>query len=228
MIVAIGLPVIDPWTPAILRSPIVYGLAVLGPSAFGIYTAFRPASGSLRLWAWWCFLGGAVGLVHQMTLGWAEVLLMFWTGAWALWLGYVGRGVRWGPRCSTVLLGLMFAYPAIGKYTPGYWSGELYWELHWRHGGGVPGWLAEILGESAVRPWVRVYGPVSIIVESALGLVWLLPVRVALAVVLIAAVGILVGGGLGFMCAMGFIASTVMSAAALVDKDRFDALIRES
>lgn len=226
MLMAMARPVADPWFPAALQSPTVHALAFLGPIAFGIYVAFRPVPGSLRLWAWWCLIGGAVGLVHQMTIGTAECLLMFWTGAWALWLGYTHRGVAWGPWLATLLLGLMFAYPAIGKYTPAYWSGEAYWDLHWQHGSGLPGLLVMVLGEEVMRPWTRVYGPASILVESATGLVWLLPRRAALGLVLAAAMGVLVGGGLGFMGAMGLVTSTVLSAAALLESERFERLLR--
>jgi hypothetical protein len=218
----LAFPIDDPWLPWPLRSAVVYGLAVLGPALFGAYAAARPGPGALRVWAWWCFAGGAVGLVHQMTLGWAEVLLMFWTGAWGLWLGYARDCVVRGPRLALVLIGLLFAYPAIGKFTPAYWSGEQFWLMHWRHGAGLPGLMVTMLGEAAVRPWVRVYGPLSILAESALALVWLLPRRVGFAAVFVGAAGILAGGGWGFMGAMGLVASTAASALALANADRID------
>lgn len=222
---SLAFPISDPWLPPVLQSSMVYALAVLGPAAFGLYVVVRPSPGSLRLWAWWCFMGGAVGLVHQMTLGWAEVLLMFWTGAWGLWLAYAQRGVDHGPRYALLLIGLLFAYPAIGKYTPAFWSGEQYWALHWSHGSGVPGLLVSLLGEEVVRPWVRVYGPLSIVAETALALVWLLPWRVGFVAVVVGAGGILVGGGWGFLGAMGMVVSVALSGLAIAESGAFGRIL---
>ncbi|TVQ93686.1 MAG: hypothetical protein EA397_03760 [Deltaproteobacteria bacterium] len=207
-------PITDPYFPLVLRNPTVYALLIFWPALFSLYITFRPSPGNLRLWAWMTFLGGAVGLVHQLSFGWAEVLVMFWTGVWALWLAHVRTSLRWGPLIALLTCSLMFAYPAMGKLSPGFWTGELYWEFHWRHGAGIASRIAKLLVGNEGKPLLWLFGCLSIGVELLIAVVWLGPARVGFGIMAFSAIGIVAAGGLGFIGAGGMLVS--MAASGLV------------
>lgn len=206
----------DPWLPFLLQIPHTFIVPLALLFGIGAAASFRPSVPLLRLWSWTCFLTGAVLLCHQAGLGWAGSVLFFWTGLWALWLAYVRTAARLGPLISLAIVGVLFAYPAIGKMTPGYWSGELYWEFHWRSGQGPHAWLGSVLGEERHRALGAIYGPISIIAEASLALVWLLPARIGYALVFLAAIGITASAGLRFLDAMGPLISLAASGAYLL------------
>lgn len=211
----LAFPVTDPYFPFVLRSPVIYVLIILGPALIGTYTIVRPSVGVLRLWSWTLLLSGAVGLVHQLTFGWAEVLVMFWSGAWAVWLAHVRTSLRWGPLLVLLLCSLLFAYPAVGKLTSGFWTGELYWEHHWRHGSSLVSNLSALTLGADSKGLLPIFGALSILVELLIALIWLAPSRTGLGLMTLGVLGILLAGGVGFVGVVGLMLTLALSGLYL-------------
>lgn len=215
LIRVLAFAVDDPWLPSLLQIPHTFVVPLALLFGIGAAASIRPSLPLLRLWAWTCLLTGAILLCHQAGLGWAGSVLFFWTGLWAVWLAHVRTAARLGPLICLAIVGMIFAYPALGKLTPGYWTGELYWEFHWGRGQGPHRWLGLVLGEERHRAVGAIYGPISIIAEASLALVWLLPARIGYSLVLVAAIGITLTGGHQFLDAMGPLVSLATSGAYL-------------
>lgn len=218
-----ALPVDDPWFPAALSSSVTVLVPQLVLMMLGGLVVVRPIALYLRLYAWTLLGVGAVLLVHQASFGWAGGVLLFWSGVWAVWLAYARVGVQRGPFFALLLLGGLFAYPALGKLSPGFLSGQVYWDLMWSHREGVHAWLGPALGEEGHRSLAAVYGPFTIVSEGVLALVWLLPARIGFGLALLTFAGILVTGGLQFVDAMGLLAALVASGWVLAEDPRTEA-----
>ncbi|MCB9678297.1 MAG: hypothetical protein H6737_24560 [Alphaproteobacteria bacterium] len=202
IVVCFQHPVHDPWLPAVLQTPVTFAGALGSVLLSALVAAIRPTVTTLRVFAWALLLGGATSLVHQAGMGWAGGILWFWLGVWAVWAAHVHRCPERAPFFGLLVIGGIFAYPALGKLTPGFWTGELYWQMHWSYGGGVHTWLEENLPAGMHHDLVRVYGPFSILTEAVLSLVWLLPMRVGYGLSVVVFLGILLTAGPRFTDAM--------------------------
>ena len=217
--------VIDPWSPAWLRSPWLYIGAVTGPPLLALVACAAPSRARLRVWAAASAVAGAVLLIHPASFGWAGSVLLFWSGVWAVYLATVQQGHARGPGLCLVLLGGLFALPALGKVTPGYLDGSVFYELHGAHGRGVYGLLASGLGMDP-RALARLFGPLSIAGELAVATAWLWPGRWGFGLAAAVACGILTVGGWSFIDAMAPLLALTASGWVLARQlDRADASV---
>lgn len=220
IVLATRLPVADPWTPGPLQHPATFGLCLLAVLATALGAVVVPGRATARLFGWTTLLAGAVALVHQLGHGWAGSVLLFWTGAWGVWLAHVRDAVDRGPFLCLLLLGGVFAFPAVGKATPGFLDGTVYWDLQWSHGVGIHGWLAGVLGAERHRALAGWFGPFTVVAEGVLAFVWLMPARVGFGAIGLAAAGLLITSGVEFLDAMGLLVALAASGAALAEDRR--------
>lgn len=227
----VRFPLVDGWFPDPLQAVGLYAGVVVLQFAVMVLALARPSRTTLRLFAWTTLGFGAVLLVHQASFGAASSVLFFWTGVWALWLTHATRGFERGPFFCLLLLGGMFAWPALGKLTPGYLSGEVYWRAHWNGPAGPQGihmWVARVLSEPAHERLLRWFGPLSVAVEGAVALAWLLPGRWGFGVVGLGAVGILAMAGPSFIRVMGIVAAVAASGWVLAASEEVRAANAEN
>lgn len=178
-------PLVDPFFPPLFRSLNVaiacYGVAVVA-SGVTLFLQRKPmlvAAGATGL------LALAILCVHQKAYNDVTFLCCAWTSLWALWLS-----TRLGesfdslyPRAvwlSHVILSLIFLGGTIGKLTPGYWSGEVLYEIYFQ---GRDFWTYNLIRDSVSADQMRSiaawHSRMVLVFEAICCFLWLMPRKVA-------------------------------------------------
>ncbi len=135
--------------------------------------------------------------IHQQTYNDVTFLTCFWTAVWSIW--FVSRIdkdpdealLEKGVFLSHVVLSLIFLGGAVGKMTPGYWSGQVLFEIYFAE---RDFWffntLREIFSDETLHVISRWYSRFVIGTELACSLLWLLPPRLASVLALMTCCGI--------------------------------------
>jgi hypothetical protein len=129
----IALPLEDPFFPGLLRNNVVLGLAYLVPIYLSAIALASRERIFLRIQALVTCTAMLVLCVHQGTYNDVTFLTSWWTSLWCVW--YVGRlddpreplAIK-GVFLAQLILSLIFLGGAAGKWTDGYWSGEVFHE----------------------------------------------------------------------------------------------------
>ena len=135
---------------------------------------------------------------HQGTYNDVTFLTGFWAAAWCTWLACSLHQPREqvlarGQRLAVLIVSLMFLGGALGKWTPGYWSGEVLYQIYfvdrdfWFFNL-LRGWL----DTESLRAFATGYSRMVVVVESLGAGLWLLPVRWAGAIGMLTLLGIIV------------------------------------
>lgn len=179
------IPIVDPFFPAWARSAEVVRWAFLGSIA-GIFV------GTVGMWVWVRRLAAfvttmalAIMCVHQGSYNDMTFTTSFWVSLWIFW--YTTRMERDEPKVlldkaaflsrtlgSAILLG-----GAVGKWTPEYWSGDVFYDIYfvdrdyW-----VFNWLRDTYETETLRIIAVWYSRKVIVLETLAGfLLWRLPAR---------------------------------------------------
>jgi hypothetical protein len=141
----------------------------------------------------------AILCVHQMSYNDVTFLTVFWVAVWALWFS-----LRWGRESTSTLvfkgvflshliLAVVMLGGAVGKMTPGYWSGEVFYEIYFRERAYWPfQMLRSIFEEGQLRSISMFYSRFVIVAEAGCSLLWLCPPRLASTMFLVVLAGIIV------------------------------------
>jgi hypothetical protein len=180
----LAYPIRDDFFPSGLQNAYVfllaYGLALVG----AVGSLFQMQRPRLLICQWITSLSLFVLCIHQHSFNDMTFLTTFWTSLWLLWLG--GRvGVESVSSLSAkavflshFVLGMVLLGGAVGKMTPGYWSGEVMYEIYFVK--------RDFWVFNQMRQWgdyldlqmiARIYSRAIIMVESFCGFIWLLPPR---------------------------------------------------
>lgn len=139
--------------------------------------------------------GSAVLLVHQATYFTATWVVFFWAGLFLVWMAWSGaesleRAKANGPFLAQLIVGFFFLGGAVGKWTSGYWSGEVFEELFFGSSRSffplVRGWLGDADAHVAAlwfSRWV-------VVVETLMAVVVLAPSQLAFVASLVAVAGL--------------------------------------
>ena len=134
--------------------------------------------------------------IHQGSYNDVTFLTCFWVSLWCVWysikLGSPPRELIDKSKTFAILIvSLIFLGGAVGKWTPGYWSGQVLYEIYFVD---RDFWFFNLLRSNlqpeALREFATYYSRVVIIAESGCALLWLLPVKLAGAIALAMLVGI--------------------------------------
>ncbi len=132
-----------------------------------------------------CGLASTVLLLHQGSYNDMTFTTIWWCNVWALW--YVWRLELDPPDAlhrkaaflSRLMLSVVLLGGALGKWTPEYWSGEVFYEIYFRD---RDFWVFNILRSwldtESLRWMAMAYSRKVILIETVAGLgLWLLPAR---------------------------------------------------
>jgi len=189
-------PLSDPFFPAVFQSQSVliaaYVLAVLG----SVLTLVSRSKVLVFVLGCVSLAGLSVLCLHQNSYNDVTFLTCGWTSLWCLWL--VSRlGEDFStlyPRAawmSHMILSVIFLGAAIGKMTPGYWSGEVIHEIYFR---GRDFWtynlLRESMSEEALRNAATWHSRMVVISEFVCAFLWLMPRKLASVMAVVVLCGI--------------------------------------
>lgn len=178
-------PLHDPFFPAWLQAwPVSAGcyLAATGGSLAALFLRGRQPLRALLLLV---TVSLAVLVLHQHSYNDVTFYTCAWSSLWCLW--WFGRRgddpdqlVERGALLAHLILSMILLGGAVGKMTPGYWSGEVLYNIYFS---GRDYWLFNLLRGSFDEPALRViacgYSRFVIITELLCGGLWLLPRRIA-------------------------------------------------
>ncbi len=135
--------------------------------------------------------------IHQHSYNDVTFLTCFWSAAWSFWFtSRIGRDhdnllIEKGVFISHLILSVIFLGGAMGKLTPGYWSGQVLYDIYFA---ARDFWVFNILREHfsndtlhAISRW---YSRFVIVTEMGCACLWLLPRRWASWLAIITCCGI--------------------------------------
>jgi hypothetical protein len=187
---------VDPFFPKLFQSQSVLVAAWILAVVCSMLTL-------LAKWKQWLLLlgiGSLIGLsilcVHQNAYNDVTFVCCAWTSLWSLWLcTRIDEGFETlYPRAaflSHVILSLIFFGGAMGKLTPGYWTGEVLHDIYFK---GRDFWTYNLLRESlspeALRQTATWHSRLVVVSEFVCAFLWLMPRKLASGVVLLVLCGI--------------------------------------
>jgi len=134
--------------------------------------------------------------IHQGSYNDVTFLTCFWVSLWCLWyavkLGAPPRElIETSKKFAILIISLIFLGGAAGKWTPGYWSGQVLYEIYFVD---RDFWFFNLLRSNlepaALRELATYYSRTIILAESCCALLWVLPVKIAGRIALTLLVGI--------------------------------------
>lgn len=189
-------PLVDPFFPTFFSSQIslvtAYIVAVAG-SVLAVTVRSKAVllvSGCASL----CAL--SILCLHQNSFNDVTFLTCAWTSLWCLWLSSrLGEPfATLYPRAvwlSHMILSLIFLGGAVGKLTPGYWSGEV---LHGIYFEGRNFWtynlMRESMSEETLRNAATWHSRMVVVSEFICGFLWLMPRKIASVLAIVVLCGI--------------------------------------
>jgi hypothetical protein len=189
-------PVQDHFFPAVLRHPALLLAAFFGPAITEVIALDRPTVGIMKRAAAIEAVGAAVLLLHQASYFYATWVIVFWTGLFMVWMAWSAsadeehaRAV--GPFLAQLLIAFFFLGGAAGKWTAGYWSGDVLYGLFFADQQQlVYSQLRAWFSDATVHEIAKWFSRSAVVVETSMTLVLLLPARLASTVSIAAALGL--------------------------------------
>ena len=190
-----AIPLHDHFFPWVLRRPIVLAAAFFAPLATELLVLRRPTPRRMRVSATAVTLGAAALLIHQASYFYATWVVVFWAGALLGWMAWSGtadpeRATKQGPFLAQLLIGFWFLGGAAGKWTDGYWAGRPFYDLFFLHGPYLQyAQLRTWLDDSTLRTLATWFSRWTVLVETAMAFIVLLPARLASTITVVVALG---------------------------------------
>ena len=195
--VYIQMPLVDNFFPAILRNSVLY-LTLYLTSIFCCALVFLTRR-SNRLLLIKLVLSASLFLlcIHQHTYNDVTFLTCFWTSIWSLW--FAVRVTRDSVEVlrnkailfSHLIISMIFLGGAVGKMTPEYWNGSVFYEIYFAQ---KDFWIFNFLRDQFAAPELRViavwHSRAVIIAESVCAFLWILPARLASVLAVVTLFGI--------------------------------------
>lgn len=132
-----------------------------------------------------CVIATAGLCWHQGSYNDVTFLTCFWASLWCCWYSLsmnqpIEKLLSKGQIFIAMIFSMILLGGAVGKWTPGYWSGEVLYQIYFVD---RDFWLFNLLREKfdseTLRSIATGYSRMVIIVESSCAFLWLLPARVA-------------------------------------------------
>lgn len=189
-------PLIDPFFPEFFRSQAVLMAAYVAAAVSSLLTVFVRAKMPLLILGCLSLGGLSILCLHQNAFNDVTFLTCAWSSLWCLWLtSRLGEAFETlYPRAawlSHMVLSLIFFGAAIGKLTPGYWSGEVIHEIYFKS---RDFWtynlLRDSMSEEALRNAATWHSRMVVLSEFLCAFLWLMPRKVASFVAIVVLCGI--------------------------------------
>lgn len=175
----------DSFFPSFFSNTFVLGFMLVVPVIMGVI-ALRVREKSFLVFQSAVTLLCMFGLcIHQGSYNDVTFLTCFWASLWCVWYA-VKLGappevlIAKSKKFAILIISLIFFGAAVGKWTPGYWSGQVFYEIYFVD---RDFWFFNLLRSNfqpeALREIATYYSRTVILAETAAALLWLLPVRLA-------------------------------------------------
>lgn len=179
-------PLRDEFFPGWLSS----GYVSLGAYSLAVISCLVSLFSASHRTAFYCSLLLAMSLylqcIHQHSYNDVTFLTCFWSAVWSLWFtSRIGRDdqrtlLEKGAFIAHLILSTVFLGGAMGKLTPGYWSGEVFYNIYFAN---RDFWVFNLLREQfsdesllAISCW---YTRFVICAEFSCAFLWAMPQRLA-------------------------------------------------
>jgi hypothetical protein len=189
-------PVHDHFFPALLRHPTLLLVAFFVPMISEVVVLSHQTRAGMKRAAAIETLGAAVLLLHQATYFTATWVVVFWAGLFLVWIAWSGaanegRATTTGPFLAQLLTAFFFLGGAAGKWSAGYWSGEVFYDIFFaRQSYFVYSHLRAWFDDATIQLLAKWFSRSAVAVETSMVLVVFLPARLASTVSIAAALGL--------------------------------------
>ncbi len=189
-------PIVDPFFPEFFRSPTVLCVAYVLAAFGSILILFTRSKIPLLILGAASFAGLSILCLHQSAYNDVTFLCCAWTSIWCLWFtSRLGESFETlYPRAawlSHLILSLIFVGAAFGKLTPGYWSGEVLFEIYFKD---RDFWTYNLLrssvSEDGLRNAAMWHSRMVVCSELVCCFLWLMPRKIASVVAIVVLCGI--------------------------------------
>lgn len=187
---------VDPFFPTFFRLQSSLVVAYVVALAGSGLTVFLRSKFVLLIFGFANLCALSILCLHQNSYNDVTFLTCAWTSLWCLWLtSRLGESfTTLYPRAawlSHMILSMIFLGGAVGKLTPGYWSGEVLHKIYFE---GRDFWtynlMRESMSEDALRNAATWHSRMVVISELVCGFLWLMPRKIASAVAIVVLCGI--------------------------------------
>jgi hypothetical protein len=178
------IPLADDFFPDWLRSLGTLRIALVGSILSVTLNMFTSNQLVRRLCCVTTLIGMSVLCIHQGSYNDATFTTAWWTSVWAMWFVYripFADKITFGRAAflSRLIISMILLGGAVGKWTPEYWSGEVFFEIYYRS---RDFWFFNLLRNNfdadTLREIATWYSRMVIAVETLSGFgLWLLPPR---------------------------------------------------
>jgi hypothetical protein len=190
------IPIFDPFFPNWLRSLLVAELAYAAAIAASVAILFSRSRQILMGLSLTTLVAMVILSIHQLSYNDVTFFCCAWTSLWSVWFATrVNEPFKSVfPRAvwlTHLILSTIFIGAAIGKLTPGYWSGQVLYEIYfvdrdfWTYN-----LLRSWFDQDALRAIAKGHSQMVIVSELICGFLWLMPARLASAMAVIMLSGI--------------------------------------
>jgi len=179
------LPVEDSFFPVWLQSTLVSSGAYVITIATLLLMLVSRSSKWLLAASMIAALGLGILCIHQHSYNDVTFLTCWWSTIWCAWM-YTRSGEPASqllPRATFLthlILSMIFLGGAVGKMTPGYWSGEVMYEIYFS---GRDYWIFNLLrnqfNEASLHTIAGWYSRLVMCTELVCAFLWLMPARLA-------------------------------------------------
>lgn len=176
------VPIYHDLFPAFFSDPRVSAFFYLLPTLIIIALVF-PRRRNLLLSGTIMTVSSLVLMLHINSYNDATFVTSFWVGIWVLWLSVQSKredALLPEQACglARLILGLIFFAGFIGKLTPQFISGEVFYNIFWVENTIWPhDWLIERVSPQQLKSWSRYMAGLIIVTEGVLGLAPLIRLR---------------------------------------------------
>lgn len=186
----------DPFFPNLFSNPYSLATLFLTPVTFGFIALFIRNRLALRFQAI-TTLACMFGLcIHQGSYNDVTFVTCFWVSAWCVWYSFrlddpVEILMAKASFFGVLIISLIFLGGALGKWTPGYWSGQVIYDIYFVE---RDFWFFNLLranlGTEALRDFATCYSRMVVLSETACSFLWLLNPKTASIIALAMFLGI--------------------------------------
>jgi hypothetical protein len=191
-------PIVDPFFPAFFRSIFVARCAYLLSVASAAALLVTRNLTTVRCFCVVNLASLCILSIHQFVYNDVTFMCCAWASVWCAWLSTrlwepFDRPFPRAVLLSLVILSLIFLGAAIGKLTPGYWSGEVLHEIYFKN---RDFWtynlLRNTLSPEQLREAATWHSRIVVCSEFLCGFLWLMPARAAsiLAVIMLCGIAL--------------------------------------
>lgn len=186
----------DDFFPAFASSPYVLAALYLIPLTLSVFALFTRGKLLLRSYAIAtaaCLFGLCI---HQGSYNDVTFLTCFWVSLWCVWYTFrlddpVDALAAKAKTFAMLILSLIFLGGAAGKWTQGYWSGEVLYQIYFVD---RDFWFFNLLRENLAADTLRdvavYYSRLVIVSESVCAFLWLMNPKVGSAIAIAMFLGI--------------------------------------